>query len=111
MQAAGHRFLFEPDAVLIHALPGWGFVADLRRNKGYDIMVQKTPRRYSAIPRAVFRRVKAGMFHCRRLGRGYFKWRNWPLAGVLALALPFWEIPGMFDAIRGAETVRETRFR
>ena len=30
-----------------------------------------------------------------------------PLAGVLALALPFWEIPGMFDAIRGAETVRE----
>ncbi len=74
-------------------------------------MVQKTPPRYFAIPREVFRRVRAGVGHCRRLGRRYFKWRDWPLAGVFALTLPFFEIPGMLDAIRGAGNARDTKFR
>ena len=39
MVQAGHRFYFEREAVMRHAIGGWHFVKDFRRNSGYSAMM------------------------------------------------------------------------
>lgn len=111
MQRDGHRFLANPDAVVMHAMEGWGFVRDLRRSVGFGDMVWADDRRWTAIPRLLWTRMRAEFGDCLRLHRRYIRWYDWPLLAFLLIFLRFLEVPGMLDALAGKAVPERTGYR
>jgi hypothetical protein len=111
MRRAGHRFSFEPRAVTRHALGGWDFVKDFRRNTGHADMAMHQRMRWALIPRLLLRRLQSEWADCRRVGSRYLRWHDWPLALSLLIAVRFFEIPGMLDAIRNRSRLPYTAYR
>jgi hypothetical protein len=111
MRRAGHRFYFERRAVMKHALGGWRFVRDLRRNRGYAEMSWHGDKRYTAIPRFLCRRLARDLSTWRRLGPRYLRAHDWPLAMLLLIFGPLLDVPGMIDAINDRDRIRGTAYR
>jgi hypothetical protein len=111
MKAKGHQFYFDPRAVMRHATGGLDFIRDFRRNTGYADMMEHSPKQCSKIPRILWERIKIEYSDCLRLGPGFLKWYDWPLLMLLLIILPFFEIPGMFDAIRDRKCIPNSSFR
>lgn len=111
MRAAGHCFYFEPRAFVRHAVGGLRFMRDFRRNVGYSDMACHPQAAGRAIARLLGRRTRQEIHDCRRLGRRYLRWYDWPLVPVLLLAARVFEIPGMLDALRGRTEIPGTAYR
>lgn len=94
-----------------HAIGGLSFIQDFRRNTGYADMMEYSRRKYSTIPRILWERFKREFSDCRRLGPNYLKWYDWPLMMFLLIIVRFFEIPGMFDAIKGKKHIPNSAFR
>ena len=111
MARAGVRFFFEPGAVVQHAIGGWDFVRDFRRNVGYaDMMMGDPARRLRSIPPLLWWRFSLQGRDCLRLGPGYLRWYDWPLTAALLAAAPLLQVPGMLDAWRGRDAIPKTSF-
>lgn len=112
IREAGHTFYFHPSAVTFHEIGGWGFIVDVRRNMGYsDMNTFANKIGYSAIPSLMKRRIKKELSYCKRLGKQYLHWWDWPLFGFMAAIIPFLEVPGMLDAIYRRNNIPNTAYR
>lgn len=111
MREAGHRFYFEPDALMCHALGGWGFIRDFRRHTGYADMMGSPPPRYGAIPQRLLERRQAEWRDCLRLGPRYLKWGDWPLLALLFCSVGVFEISGMVDAVKRRSAIPQSSYR
>lgn len=111
MRASGHKFYFEPGAVMRHAIGGLNFIRDFRRNTGYADMMEHPHKKSSRIPRLLWGRFKRELSDCLRLGPVYLKWHDWPLLMLLLVIVPFFEIPGMLDAVRGEKSIPQSAYR
>ncbi len=111
MRQAGHRFHFERRAVMEHALGGWNFIRDLRRNSGYADMMGHDRIRFSAIPKLLYKRWAHDVTICRRLGSQYLRPYDWPLTIFLLFFARFLEVPGMLDAISGRDRITKSSYR
>lgn len=107
----GHRFWFAPAATMRHAIGGWGFLRDFRRNTGYaDALEQGTDGIFDVL-RQLGRRRRSEWRHCLRVGPRYLRWSDWPLLLVLFLLAPCLELPGAIDALRGRACIRGSAYR
>lgn len=111
MREAGHRFWFEPRAVTRHAIGGWGFMADFRRNTGFADAAQRGNPSLVDVPGLLWSRRVAEARHCARLAPRYLRWYDWPLLAALFLLAPALEVPGVLDAIRGRGRVPSSAYR
>jgi hypothetical protein len=101
MKIDGIRFYFEPKALMQHQIGGIGFIKDFRRHTGYSDMVDHGQANLKSIPKLLFRRSRQELADCCRLGSKYLKWYDWPFLACLFLVVPFLQVPGMLDFIRG----------
>lgn len=112
MREAGYQFFFEPQAVMQHAIGGWDFVRDFRRNTGYSDMMSLSHRiSYGEVIRLLMRRLRGEWHDCKRLGKQYLQWYDWPFVFVMLVASRFLEIPGMLDAIQKQEQIPKSAYR
>lgn len=108
---AGHRFYYERAVTMRHAIGGWSFVWDLQRNKGHQKMSSYAPVTFSVIPKLLVSQLKENMRLCRRHGKGYLRWYDWPL---LLFSMFFSLIPfslGMVDAVNNVESIPGSAYR
>ncbi len=106
----GHVLFVEPRAVAIHAF-GWKLEEDLRRNRGFLHMTMATKKQWSTIPKILIRKWWKEACVCKRLGRKYLRWYDWPITLTLLIVVRFLEIPGMVDVLRKKEMVPDTSYR
>ena len=111
MREAGHQFYFERGAVMVHAIGGWDFIRDFRRNTGYAALMSHEKIKYSTIPILLYKRFLNETSSCRRLGVQYLHWYDWPLTVFLLLFSRFLEVPGMFDAINKRNRIKSSSYR
>lgn len=112
IREAGHKFYFHPNDITFHEIGGWNFIVDVRRNMGYSDMNTFTNKvGYSAIPGLMKRRLKKELSYCKRLGKQYLNWWDWPLFAAMASVIPFLEVPGMLDAIQKRKEIPNTAYR
>jgi hypothetical protein len=107
----GVQFVFEPQAVMRHAIGGLDFIRDFRRNTGFSDMMMNQNQKVSAIPILLWKRWIIELKDCFRLGPKYLRWYDWPLVFILLFVVPFFEIPGMLDAAKGASTIPNSAYR
>ncbi|MBD1872387.1 glycosyltransferase [Nodosilinea sp. FACHB-131] len=109
---AGYKFYFEPEAVMRHAIGGLNFVADVRRNKGYSALKYLGyGTGYGAMIRVMTHRWRDHIFCFVKKGFKYLKPQDWPLAILMIFIVPFFEIPGMIDAIKQVKEIPNTSYR
>jgi hypothetical protein len=106
----GHKFYFEPRAIMHHAIGGLGFIVDFRRNTGYADMMCHADKKITQIPFVMKNRFVREVADCLRLSKN-LKWYDWPLAITLQLIVPFLGIPGMFDALIKRPQVANSSYR
>lgn len=112
IREAKYKFYFEPEAVMRHAIGGWDFIVDVRRNKGYSAMKYLGyGTGYSAIPKVMSHRWRDHIRGFVKKSGTYLKVRDWPLAFVMMPIVPFLEIPGFLDAINGNKEIPNTSYR
>lgn len=109
---AGYQFYFDPRVSMQHAIGGWEFIKDVRRNTGYsDIMELSEKPAFQDIPRLLMKRQKFEWSLYKRLGPKRLKLKDWPLALLLLPIARLLEIPGMIDAIQNREAIPKTAYR
>jgi hypothetical protein len=111
LREAGHKFYFEPKAVMRHAIGGLDFIQDFRRNTGYADMMEHSLKKQSEIPKLLWKRFTDECSDSLRLGPRYLNWYDWPLLLFLSLVVPFLGIPGMLDAIHERENIPHSSYR
>jgi hypothetical protein len=113
MRRAGLRFYYARRAVVRHDLPGWGFVRDMRRHRGFALALQLGPgARPRHVARVLARNVRADWARCRRHRREYgVRWHELPLALALAAVTRLYEWQGVRLARAGARVIPDTRYR
>lgn len=107
----GHLLFFERSAGMIHALEGWRFIVDLHRNRGYAAMMIDSQTAYSKIPWLLIKSLLTECSSLYRLGKKYLHYYDLLPALALMVILPFLEIPGMLDAIKGRDHIPGTVYR
>ena len=114
---AGARSYFEPRAGMVHGFGGLGFIIDVRRNMAF---ADGREHRAARAPRASMWRAVCGVAHrrfadewrdCRRVGRQYLRWYDWPLVLLMLVSLRLFELPAALAALRGAPRLARTSFR
>jgi hypothetical protein len=113
----GARAYFEPRAGMVHGFGGLRFAIDVRRNMafadGREHRAARAPR--ASMWRALYgvarRRFADEWRDCRRVGRQYLRWYDWPLALVMLVTLRLFELPGALAALRGDSAVGRTSYR
>ena len=109
MVANGHKFYFDPRAIVRNPIPGLNFIQDFPRNNANPDMMEFS--KTSQIPGILWKRFKEEFSDCQRLGHLYLKWYDWPLLVVLMAIVPFFEIPGMLDAIKEKKSIPNSSYR
>jgi hypothetical protein len=105
------RFYFQSNAVVYHALPGWSFIADMRRHNGYALSAQLGGRGRRTL-RALAQRLYWDVKRCWRLRRHYaVSWYEMPLVFALGLVARMYELEGVRDARRYPDGVVATSYR
>ena len=108
---AGHRSWSEADAVMIHAIGGYDFIRDFRRNTGYADMQTEARRSLGLIPRLLARRARYELMHALRVGPTRLRLHDWPLLALAWAAVRPLEIPGMIDAVQSRSAIPRTAYR
>jgi glycosyltransferase involved in cell wall biosynthesis len=108
---AGYHPYFEREATMIHALGGWDFLWDLHENKGHQIMASSKQQSFRSIPKLLLRKTRKDLGNCRRLGKDYLKWYDWPLYVVLLLSLLLPKFVGMTHALAKVNRIPKTAYR
>lgn len=111
MRQSGHVFFFEPRAVMQHAIGGWDFVRDFRRNTGYADMMCHNKTSLTEIPKLLCARLRSEFSDCMRLGARYLRWYDWPLVLFFLLLARILEIPGMLDAVSRRARIPQSSYR
>ena len=111
MHENGIKFYFEPKAVMRHAIGGFNFIRDFRRNTGYADMMEHPRKTIAEIPKLLFKRLKSECADCLRLGPICLKWYDWPLLMLILLVVPFLQIPGMIDAVKQRKAIPHSSYR
>ncbi|MEL6488826.1 MAG: hypothetical protein AAFQ95_02595 [Cyanobacteria bacterium J06621_3] len=112
IRKAEHKFYFHPDAVTFHEIGGWKLIVDVCRNMGYSDMNTFTNKiSYSAIPGLMKRQLTKELSYCKRLGKQYVRWWDWPLFSVTAPIIPFLEIYGMLGDVPKKKEIPNTAYR
>ena len=111
IRRAGHRFYYERNAVMIHAIGGWSFVRDFHRNKGHQAMESCARKSFAAIPGLLVKRIRVALSNYRRLGAQYLSWYDWPFAVVMLFTSRIPELVGMIDALRNVDRIPGTAYR
>lgn len=118
MEAAGVGIWFLPEARTRHAFHGLRFLADVRRNTGYaDARAHRAltgedggrGRLATALALSADRLCREAA-DCRRVGRQYLRWHDWPLALLLLLWVRVYEWPGLLRGLSDAP-LGETAYR
>jgi hypothetical protein len=115
----GVRIGFEEDALMRHAYGGRAFVADVRRNKGYQaariiLHRRSAAARFSALGlalRALRARVRHDLRVVRSAGAGYLRAGDWPLLWLMFFAVRAPEFMGALSAWRPEHFARSTKYR
>ena len=103
LRQAGHRFMFEPQAISVHEFDGVGFELEYRRQKGFQAMERQSPKSLlKVLPLA--RNCLRLLGHLFSSGHRELKPLDMPVALTLSLLLPVFEIGGMLDSVRGRDT-------
>jgi hypothetical protein len=119
MIQSGCKFFFVPEAIMQHAFGGWSFLGDERRNIGHSdtlmYLMYNNPNCVSwikliPIAQILLERLKNEFLDCRRVGKNYLFWYDWPVAIALLLVLRFLEIPGIMDAFKGLSKPSTTAY-
>jgi len=110
IEKAGHRFVLERAAIMQHAIGGWEFMRDHRRNGGYADLAATADHSYATIARRLGARLRDELADFRRVGPDYLKWYDWPLAVLLLIGVRFLELPGMIDALRKRDTIPRSHY-
>ena len=111
MREEGVKFYFDPQGILIHAIGGWGFICDFRRHTGFSDMMTYDKKSVSRIPFLLWRRFVAELRDSLRLGPKALRFYDWPLWFVLTLIVPFLQISGMMDALKGELNLKQSAYR
>jgi hypothetical protein len=101
LRRAGKRFIFDPDAVNVHEFEGVAFEFEYRRQKGFQSMEQQRVKSTLKVVPVVARTGLSMFRDVLARGRRELRPRDLPLALGLSLLLPFCEIGGMLDSVRG----------
>jgi hypothetical protein len=112
----GGKLYFEPKMRAVHDFEGWSMERDLRRQVGWtsirirqldaNIPGAKVVRLLgpASVPLLYAYRLIESTGHCFRLPRHFgLHWRHIPLLLALAALVHFFELPGMFRALRGRQ--------
>ena len=108
MEAAGVGIWFLPEACTRHAFHGLRFLADVRRNTGYadaraHLALGRGGRGRLVTALALSAdRLRREAADCRRVGRQYLRWHDWPLALLLLLWVRVYEWPGLLRGLSDA---------
>jgi hypothetical protein len=108
---AGHKFYYERDVLMIHAIGGLPFIWDLQRNKGHQRMSSFWRITYSSIPRILISKLQENLRQCKQHGKEYLKWYDWPM---LVFYMFFSMIPftvGMVDALHEVQKIPGSAYR
>jgi hypothetical protein len=104
------RMFFQSNAIVYHALPGWGFVRDMRRHSGYAVSAQLG--RNGRVVRALAQRLYWDLKRCWRLRRHYgVAWYEMPLVVALACVARMYELEGIRAARRSPMAVPGSFYR
>ena len=95
----GARILFTRKARMRHAIGGFDFLWDFRRNTGYSDMIALEDPSAWRIPGLLFRRLKGQIGGAVRVGKYYLKPQDWPLWLFLLPITRIPEIKGMIEAL------------
>ncbi|RZU02404.1 glycosyltransferase [Rivibacter subsaxonicus] len=110
LREAGHRLMYDPQAINIHEFDGVGFELEYRRQKGFQAMERQSSKSLSKVLPLAARNSRRLLGHLRSSGHRELKPLDTPLALTLSLLLPVLEIGGMLDSLRGRDTTGQ-RFR
>lgn len=113
------RMGFEPNAVMRHAYGGISFLAEVRQNKGYQAarrILRKRPhaaRQPTALValRAVAKCWKADLKTVRTAGARYLRLADWPLLGIIFVAVRVPEFIGALSVHRPEAFADRTKYR
>ena len=94
-----------------HAIGGWSFIWDRHRNKGHQAMESCKHKRFRVIPKLLIRKARADLRNCRRLGKEYLRWYDWPLVSILLFMVLVPKLVGMTDALRNVKSIPNTAYR
>lgn len=112
IRESGYKFYFDPEPVMRHAIGGWDFIIDVRRNKGYSAMnYLGYGTGYGGILKVMNHRWRDHLRGFFKKGGKYLKAQDWPLAFFMMPILPFLEIPGLIDAIHNTKEIPNTSYR
>jgi hypothetical protein len=116
MQRAGIRIGLEPRARMRHAYGGPAFIADVRRNKGYQaariVMARGRPAtRVRLVMRTVGRNIRNDIAAISAASGYFLKWWDWPLLIAMMLVLRGPEIQGALKAGQPEAFAKTTSYR
>lgn len=111
MLEAGYRCYSDRDALVRHALEGFPFFWDLRRQTGFACYTMHGNRGWRDIPRLLRLRLNFDLENVRRVGPKYLKLRDWPLWFALSMLGRVPETLGMIAAMQAKPELRGTSFR
>ncbi len=111
MREAGVKMYFCRDARTRHAIGGFEFVRDVRRNAGYSDMMMGVDRSARRMPGLTFKRMKSEGGSLFRVGGRYLKPQDFPLWAAMYLYVRTAEWRGMREAIRDIDQLDGSAYR
>lgn len=108
---AGHRLYYEREVLMKHAIGGLPFIWDLQRNKGHQRMNSFWRVSLSSIPRILIAELQENMQQCKRHGKQYLRWYDWPMFVfyMFISMIPF--SVGMIDALNDVKRIPGSAYR
>jgi Glycosyl transferase family 2 len=109
----------QTQAVMRHAFGGWSFLADVRRNKGFqaarillhfDSQAARRSKLTLAL-RALRRRIAEDWATVRAVGSTFLRWYDWPLLALVFLAVRVPEFFGALSADQPERFAQTTAYR
>lgn len=111
MHEKGHRFYYQRDALMRHAIGGLGFIVDQHKNYAYMEMKISGRTRLRDIPGMLGRLLWLDLRRYRWLGRLYLRWHDWPLALLMVLVVRVPEALGLYYAVKDVREIPNTAYR
>lgn len=120
MMKAGAKFLFHPQAVVVHEFGGLKFLREVHRNLGFSdgrevYLARNEPLSWrDKLPLSFAlagKRLRWDWRTCRRSAGNFIHWYDWPLVILLLIAFRFIEWPAMTRGLAGRENLLSTPYR
>lgn len=111
MHRQGHRFYYERDALMRHAIGGLSFIIDQHKNYAYMEMKITEGNRLLDVPAVLGKLFWLDLRRYRWLGRLYLRWYDWPLALLMLLVVRVPEALGLYYGARDVTEIPNTAYR